>query len=128
MNNEYSKEVMKRFFKPKFSGEIKNPDAVGQVGGVACGDIMKVYLKINQKDKKIKDIKFKTMGCVAAIASSDAVCELAMGKTLEKAKKINKNQILKKVGQLPQIKHHCSILGEEALFKAIEDYESKKKK
>lgn len=128
MNNDYSKEVMKRFFKPKFAGQIKNADGTGKVGNAACGDIMEVFIKVEDKNKKIKDIKFKTMGCVAAIASSDAVCELAKGKTLEQAKKINKNQILKKVGKLPQIKHHCSILGEEALLKAIENYEKKKKK
>jgi NifU-like protein involved in Fe-S cluster formation len=93
-----------------------------------CGDIMKVFLKIDKDKKgkeKIKDIKFKTMGCVAAIASSDAVCELAKGKSLEEAKKINKKDILKKVGKLPTIKHHCSILGEEALLEAIKDYEKK---
>ncbi len=96
-----------------------------------CGDIMRVYLKI-AKNKKgedyIKDVKFKTMGCVAAIASSDAVCELAKGKTLKEALKINKKDILNEVGSLPQVKHHCSILGEEALLKAIEDYENKKSK
>ena len=124
----YDKKVLKRFLNPKFAGEIKNADAVGQVGGAACGDIMRVFLKI-EKDKagkeKIKDIKFKTMGCVAAIASSDAVCELAKGKTLEEAKKITKLDILAKVGKLPQIKYHCSILGEEALFEAIKNYENK---
>jgi len=124
----YDKKVIRRFLKPKFSGEIKNADAVGQVGNAACGDIMRVFLKI-QKDKKgnekIKDIKFKTMGCVAAIASSDALCEVAKGKTIEDAKKINKVDILRKLGKLPQIKHHCSILGEEALQEAIKNYESK---
>lgn len=123
----YNKAVIRRFQHPKFAGEIKNADAVGQVGNAACGDIMKVFLKVDSKSKKIKDIKFKTMGCVAAIASSDAVCELAKGKTLEEAKHINKKDILKKVGNLPQIKHHCSILGEEALLEAINDYERKKK-
>ena len=96
-----------------------------------CGDIMKVFIKVETDKKgidKIKDIKFKTMGCVAAIASSDAVCEIAKGKTIKEAKKINKNDILKVVGKLPQIKHHCSILGEEALLKAIDNYELKKKK
>lgn len=125
-DNSYSKEVIKRFQHPKFSGEIKNADAVGQVGNAVCGDIMKVFLKVDSKSKKIKDIKFKTMGCVAAIASSDAVCELAKGKTLEQAKRINKKDILKKVGSLPFIKHHCSILGEEALLEAIGNYEKKK--
>jgi nitrogen fixation NifU-like protein len=124
MNTQYTPEVMKRFFKPKFAGEIKHADGIGRVGNAVCGDIMEVFLKVD-KDR-IKDIKFKTMGCVAAIASSDAVCELAKGKTLKEAKRINKNQILKKIGKLPQVKHHCSILGEEALMKAIEDYEKKK--
>ena len=93
-----------------------------------CGDIMKIFLKISKDKKgvaKIKDIKFKTMGCVAAIASSDAVCEIAKGKTLEQASKIDKKQILKTVGNLPQIKHHCSILGAEALMEAIKDYKNK---
>jgi NifU-like protein involved in Fe-S cluster formation len=127
---DYKKKVLKRFMNPLFAGEIKDADAVGQVGNSACGDIMKIFLKIikNKKDEEIiKDIKFKTMGCVAAIASSDAVCELAKNKTLDKAKNITKKDILKKVGSLPQIKHHCSILGSEALQKAIENYERKRK-
>jgi NifU-like protein involved in Fe-S cluster formation len=127
---DYNKKVLKRFLKPKFSGEIKNPSAVGVVGNAACGDIMKVFLKVDKNKKgeeKIKYIKFKTMGCVAAIASSDAVCEIAKGKTLKDAKKITKKDIIKKVGNLPQIKHHCSILGEEALMTAIKNYEQKKK-
>lgn len=128
-NADYTKKVMKHFLKPKYMGKIDNADAVGQVGNSACGDIMKVYLKINKNKKSnedfIKDIKFQTMGCVAAIASSDAVCEIAKGKTLKQALKINKNDILKKLGSLPSVKHHCSILGEEALQKAIKAYEKK---
>ncbi len=126
---EYGKSVMKRFLKPKFAGELKNANGIGQVGNAACGDIMRVFIKVDKDKKgqeKIKDIRFKTMGCVAAIASSDAVCEIAKGKTLTEAKKIKKNNILQKVGKLPQIKHHCSILGEEALLAAIKDYERKK--
>jgi NifU-like protein involved in Fe-S cluster formation len=129
-NLEYNKKVMKRFFNPKFAGELKNPSAIGQVGNAACGDIMRVFIKVDKNkngEEIIKDISFKTMGCVAAIASSDAVCELAKGKTLKEAKKITKKDILKKVGKLPSIKHHCSILGEEALMTAIKDYEKKKK-
>lgn len=125
---EYEKKVIKRFLKPRFAGEIKNADAIGQVGNMVCGDIMKIFIKIDKNKKgvaRIKDIKFKTMGCVAAIASSDAVCEIAKGKTIEQAKRINKKEILKKVGKLPQIKHHCSILGEEALLDAIKNYETK---
>jgi len=128
-NLNYTKEVMNRFLKPKFMGEIKNPDAVGKVGNAQCGDIMHVYLKIDKDKKtgtkKIKDIKFKTMGCVSAIASSDAVCEVAKGKTLEQASKITKKDIVKKLGSLPPIKYHCSILGEEALLSAIKDYKEK---
>jgi len=123
---------MNKFFHPKFSGELKDANGVGQVGNAACGDIMRVFIKV-EKDKKtekekIKDIKFKTLGCVAAIASSDTVCEIAKGKSLKDAKKIKRKDILKKIGELPQIKHHCSILGEEALLEAIKDYEKKSKK
>jgi nitrogen fixation NifU-like protein len=127
-NPKYDKKVIKRFLNPKFAGEIKNADGVGRVGNAACGDVMEVFIKVSPKSQKIKDIRFKTMGCVAAIASSDAVCELAKGKTIANAKKIGKRDILKKVGSLPQIKHHCSILGEEALLKAIKDYEKKSQK
>lgn len=124
----YDKRVIKRFLNPKFAGEIKNPDAVGQVGNAACGDILKIYLKIQNNKKheeRIKDIKFKTFGCVAAIASSDAVCELAKGKTLKEAKKITRKEIMKRVGKLPFVKIHCSVLGSEALKKAISHYEDK---
>jgi len=116
---------MKHFFNPKYAGEIKDANGIGQVGNSSCGDIMKVYIKV-EKDK-IKDIKFKTLGCVAAIASSDAACEIAKGKTINEAKKITDKDILKKVGNLPQIKHHCSLLGTQALKKAIGDYEKKNK-
>jgi len=121
----YSKIVMKHFFHPKYSGEIKDANGIGQVGNSSCGDIMKVYIKV-EKDK-IKDIKFNTLGCVAAIASSDVACEIAKGKSITNAKKITDKDILKKVGGLPQIKHHCSLLGTQALRKAIEDYETKNK-
>ena len=123
----YNKKVLKRFAHPKFAGEIENASGVGQVGNAACGDIMRVFLRVEDKTHKIKDIKFKTMGCVAAIASSDAVCEIAKGKSIKQALRINKRDILKRVGSLPQIKHHCSILGEEALLAAIKDYEKNKK-
>jgi len=122
----YNKEVMKHFLKPKNSGKIKNPDAVGAITNDACGDLMEVYLKIDKKKNKIKDIKFQTMGCAAAIASSDVLCELAKGKTLQQAKKINNKLIVKKLKGLPSIKLHCSVLGANTLKKAIEDYEKKK--
>jgi len=123
----YSKETIKRFQKPKFVGEMKDADAIGQEGNIKCGDIMKIFLKIDPKTEKIKDIKFQTYGCVAAIAASDAMCELAKGKTLEKAGNISYDQIVKKLGNLPAIKVHCSVLGTKALKNAIKNYEERKK-
>ena len=103
----YSKKTINRFNNPEFAGEIKNPDAIGEVGNMKCGDIMKIFLKID-KDI-IKDIKFKTYGCMAAIAASDAMCELAKGKKLDDALKITDKDIAKKLGELPSIKYHCSV-------------------
>ena len=122
----YSKKVMKHFTHPKNMGEIKNPDAVGEVMNDQCGDMMKVFLKI--EGDKIKDIKFKTMGCAAAIASSDALCDIANGKTLGEALKIRDKDIIKKLKGLPTIKIHCSVLGTKALQKAIGNWENSKKK
>ena len=126
----YSKEVMKNFKKPKNMGEMKNPDAVGKIGNPRCGDVLVVYLKIekNKQNKEyIKDIKFQTFGCIAAIAVSSILTEIVKGKTLEEAKKLSNQEIVKKLGGLPPIKYHCSLLGAEALHKAIENYEKKKK-
>ena len=122
----YSKETIKRFQKPKFVGEMKDADAVGQEGNVKCGDIMKIFLKVDDKSEKIKDIKFQTYGCVAAIAASDAMCELAKGKTIKQALDISYDQIIKKLGDLPQVKIHCSVLGTKALKNAIKNYEERK--
>jgi nitrogen fixation protein NifU and related proteins len=122
----YSKEVMKRFTNPKYSGEIKNADAVGQEGNVKCGDIMKIFLKIDD-NCKIKDIKFQTYGCMAAIAASDAMCDLAKGKTLDQALKIKFSDIVKELKDLPKIKVHCSVLGTKALKNAIENYNKRSK-
>ncbi len=127
----YSKQVMKNFKNPKNMGEMKNPDAVGKVGNARCGDVLVVYLKIEKKKIKgkeeeyIKDIKFQTFGCIAAIAVSSVLTEMIKGKTLEEAKKFNNKEIVKKLGGLPPIKYHCSLLGAEALHKAIENYEKK---
>ena len=120
----YSQKVIRCFQNPKFTGEIKNADAVGRVGNVLCGDIMEVYLKV--KDNIIKDIKFLTYGCIAAIAASDTMCKLAKGKTIEEASKIKAEDIVKELGELPPIKVHCSILGMKALKKAIENYQKNK--
>jgi nitrogen fixation NifU-like protein len=116
---------MKHFKNPKYVKKLKNPDAVGEVGNIRCGDIMRLELKIDKKTQKIKDIGFQTFGCPSAVASSDVACELAKGKTIKEAKKLSKDDIVKKLGGMPPIKIHCSILGIQALNKAIEDYEKK---
>jgi len=121
----YSKEVMEHFKNPKNVGEIKDADGVGKVGNFTCGDIMWIYIKV--KDNVITDIKFKTMGCAAAIATSSMATELAKGKTLDEAVKITKQDIATSLGGLPAIKLHCSVLATEALAEAIYDYLSKKK-
>ncbi len=120
----YSKEIMKRFSNPKFHKKIKKFNGVGEVGNARCGDVMKVY--INVENNKIKDISVETMGCVAAIASSDYLCEIAKGKTLDKALKITNKDVIKKMGEVPPLKLHCSILAVDALKKAIEEYRRKK--
>lgn len=132
----YSKKVMKHFKNPHNQGVIKNADAVGQVGNPGCGDVMKLYLKIGRKKapkgkngvEMIKDIKFETLGCAAAIAVSSAMTDIAKGKTLDEAMKITKDKIVKDLGGLPPVKIHCSMLSVEALHKAIEKYRSKNKK
>lgn len=122
----YTKAVVKRFTNPKNAGEIKDADGVGLVGNVKCGDCMKVFIKV--KNRKITSAKFLTYGCIAAIASSDVLCDLAKGKTVEAALKIKDSDIVKALGNLPPIKHHCSVLGSSALKKAIEDYKKRRKK
>lgn len=126
-NLSYTKELICRFKNPKFVKKLKNPSAVGEVGNIRCGDIMHLEIEVEKSKGKeiIKDIGFQTFGCPAAIASSDVVCELAKGKTLEQAKKLTKNDIIKKLKKMPLIKVHCSVLGIEALNKAIENYEKK---
>ncbi len=127
--NAYNREVMKRFLKPKNFGKVKNPDGIGRMGNPRCGDIMEISFKLdkNKGKNKIKDIKFQTWGCVAAIAASDALCELAKGKKILEAKKITNKDILKNLGGLPVVKLHCSVLGAGALHKAIENFEKAEK-
>ncbi len=121
---------MDHFRNPQNMGEMKNPDAFAQVGNPICGDVMKLYLKI-EKNKKgedyIKEIKFQTLGCAAAIATTSALTELVKGKTLKDALKIDKKAIAQYLDGLPPIKFHCSILSQEVLKKAIEKWQSKKK-
>ena len=126
----YSKEVMERFRHPKHLGDIKDADVMGKVGNPMCGDVMELFVKIDKNEQGkdyIKDIKVKTYGCVAAISSSDVLCDLAIGKTLEEAKKISKDDVVSKLGTLPPAKIHCSVLASDALKKAIENYEQKNK-
>ena len=125
MNMNYSKKVMKHFLKPKYAGIIKDADAVGIVENDKCGDVMKIYLKV--KDSKIKDIKFQTLGCPAAIAASDVLCQLVNGKTLKQAEKVNEKIITEKLDGLPAVKIHCSVLGARTLRDAIEKYRKKDK-
>jgi nitrogen fixation NifU-like protein len=131
MAMQYSKKVMENFTHPKNMGEMKEPDGMGKVGNPQCGDIMWVYIDVekNKKGKEmIKDIKFRTFGCAAAIATSSMVTQLAKGKTLEEAEKISTKDVAKSLQGLPPIKMHCSTMSERALKKAIQDYRNKKRK
>jgi len=121
----YSKKVMEHFKNPRNVGEIENPDGIGHVGNPICGDIMELYIKV--KDNIIVDAKFKTFGCGAAIATSSMVTELVKGKTVDGALKISNRAVAEALGGLPPIKMHCSLLAEEALKSAINDYLTKSK-
>ncbi len=130
-NISYSKKVFDYFQKPKNFGRIKNPDGIGKVGNLRCGDVMKLYIKVSQNKKKqdiIKDVKFETLGCVAAIATSSVITDLVKGKTIAEALKIDKNKIVKMLGGLPTTKLHCSVLAIDALSEAVYDYLWKTKK
>jgi nitrogen fixation NifU-like protein len=120
----YSEKVMEHFRNPRNMGEIPDADGVGTVGNPVCGDMMTVYIKV--KDNRIDDIRFKTFGCGAAIATSSMVTELAKGKTLEEAKKIGRSDVAESLGGLPKVKMHCSNLAADALHAAIENYEKHK--
>ncbi len=124
INVDYNENVLEHFKNPRNMGEMKNPDAEATVGNPSCGDVMKIMLKI--KDGEIKDIKFQTMGCAAAIATSSMATELAKGKSLKDAKKITNKDVAAALGQLPPIKIHCSNLAADALRKAIDNFENKK--
>jgi nitrogen fixation NifU-like protein len=124
----YSKKVMELFHKPRNMGGMKDPDGVGKIGNPRCGDIMEIYIKVGRNksgQEVIKDIKVKTYGCVAAIATSSKITEMAKGKTLEEAKKISNKDIVDLVDGLPPQKIHCSVLAADALRNAIKDYRKK---
>jgi nitrogen fixation NifU-like protein len=121
---QYSEKVMEHFRNPRNVGEIDNPDGVGRVGNPVCGDIMELYIKV--RDNVIVDAKFKTFGCGAAIATSSMVTELVKGKTVDEALTISNKAVAEALGGLPPIKMHCSMLAEQALKSAIDDYLKRK--
>jgi len=129
MSSHYSKEIIEHFLHPKNLGKIKGACGVGDTENLRCGDIMRIYIKVKKEKGKeiIEDIKFETLGCAAAVASSDMICQLVKGKTLERALKIGYKDISHKLGDLPPIKIHCAQLAQTALRMAIADYQKKKK-
>lgn len=126
----YNKLVINHFLHPKNQGIIKNPDGVGVSGNPVCGDLMKIYIKV-RKDRKgaevIDDVKFETLGCAAAIATSSMISQLAKGKTVLEASKISRNDVAESLEGLPPVKMHCSNLASDALKEAIKDYQKRKK-
>ena len=116
----YSEKVMDHFSNPRNVGEIPDANGVGTVGNAKCGDIMKMYLKV--EDGVIKDVKFKTFGCGAAIATSSMATEMVKGKTLEEALQLTNKAVAEALDGLPPVKMHCSLLAEEAIHAAVEDY------
>ena len=126
MQGLYSDKVMDHFANPRNVGEIETADGVGQVGNAKCGDIMKMYLKID--GGKITDAKFQTFGCAAAIATSSVATQLIKGKTVEDALKLTNKDVIEMLDELPAQKLHCSVLAEEAIKAAVEDYQGKQGK
>lgn len=122
----YSDKVMDHFTAPRNIGEIDNADGIGEVGNAKCGDIMKIYLKI--ENDVIEDVKFKTFGCGAAIATSSIATEMIKGKTIEEALQLTNKAVVEALDGLPPQKIHCSVLAEEAVKAAIEDYKKKNNK
>jgi nitrogen fixation NifU-like protein len=120
MADGYSEKVMEHFANPRNVGEIKDADGIGKVGNPVCGDLMWIYIKV--KDNRLEDVKFKTFGCGAAIATSSMITEMAKGKTLEEALKITRNDVAEALDGLPPIKMHCSNLAADGLHAAIKDY------
>lgn len=122
---EYSEKVIEHFRNPRNVGVIENPDGVGKVTSPVCGDIMELYIKV--EDDKIVDTKFRTFGCAAAVASSSVLTEMIKGKSIKEALEITNQKITETLGGLPEAKLHCSVLAEDGVKKAIEDYLNKKK-
>ena len=127
----YTPKVMETFKNPHNYGKIKNADGIGKVGNIVCGDVMHLYIKVakNKKGEElIKEIKFETFGCVAAISTSSIITDLVKGKTIKDALKITKDNVIESLGGLPKIKYHCSVLAVDALVEAIFDYFTKIKR
>lgn len=120
----YSEKVLDHFRNPRNVGEIEDADGVGTVGNPVCGDMMSIYIKV--EDDKIADVKFRTFGCGAAIATTSMTTELAKGKTLDEAMEITRDMVAEELGGLPPVKMHCSNLAADALHEAIENYRGKK--
>jgi len=125
MSNGYNEKVIEVFSNPKNVGKIDNADGVGTVGNATCGDIMKIYLKI--ENNVIVDAKFQTFGCAAAIATSSTATEMIIGKTIDEAERLTNADVVENLGGLPAQKMHCSVLAEEAIREAIKDYRAKQK-
>ena len=121
----YSEKVLEYFKHPKNVGKIKNPDAMAREGSPACGDMVSLYLKVDEKTRRITDIKFESYGCASNIATGSIITEMAKGKTIEEAKKISWEDAAKELGGLPAVKVHCSVLAVDVLRAAIEDYEER---
>ncbi len=119
----YTQQVMDHFMNPRNVGEIEDASGVGTVGNAKCGDIMKIYIKV--EDDVIVDVKFKTFGCGAAIATSSRATEMVKGKTIDEALQVTNKMVADSLGGLPAVKMHCSVLAEEALHAAIQDYKDK---
>ena len=123
---EYTEQVMDHFMNPRNMGEMEDASGVGTVGNAKCGDIMRIYIKV--ENDVITDVKFKTFGCGAAIATSSKATELVKGKTIDEALQITNKMVMESLGGLPPVKVHCSVLAEEALHAAIQDYKDKLEK
>lgn len=121
---EYSEKVMDHFTNPRNMGEIENPSGVGTVGNAKCGDIMRIYLDVDDK-QIIRDCKFKTFGCGAAVATSSMATEMVIGKSVEEAMKVTNKAVMEALDGLPKVKIHCSLLAEEAIHAALWDYAEK---
>lgn len=119
----YSEKVIDHFSNPRNVGEIPDADGVGEVGSPVCGDMMRIYIKV--RDGRIEDIKFKTFGCGAAVASSSVATEMVKGKTLEEAMALTNQDVVDALGGLPPVKVHCSVLAADALRRAIDEYRAK---